>query len=358
MAAARPCSGCRFSSCICPENQENHRVGPMYRYTEKQTKKWHQRKTALIMAVENKMESVVMKLLESGASVSGQMLRKMDRWIGGLFEHRQTVPAELLRDLLRVRDSEGRTALMWDEERRIEERRMPTLMQKLVDKGADCGITDQDGSTSLMLAISANHQAAAEVLLEPTSQAGALHAKDSEGRTALMMASSRGMVTLTQKLVDKGADCGITDQDGSTSLMLAISANHQEAAELLLEPTSQAGALHVKDSEGRTALMVASSRGMVTLMQKLVDKGADCGIAAQDGSTSLMLAISAHDQEAAELLVERTSQAGALDAQDSEGRTALMMANERGMVTLIQKLVDKGANVNAQDQVMRGRIFI
>ena len=52
-----------------------------------------------------------------------------------------------------------------------------------------------------------------------------------------------------------------------------------------MEPTSQVGALDAKDSEGLTALMIASKRGMVTLMQKLVDKGADCGITARDGST-------------------------------------------------------------------------
>jgi len=43
------------------------------------------------LAVKNKMESVVMKLLESGAHVTKKMLRKMDKWIPGLFERGQEV---------------------------------------------------------------------------------------------------------------------------------------------------------------------------------------------------------------------------------------------------------------------------
>ena len=107
-------------------------------------------------------------------------------------------------------------------------------------------------------------------------------------KTALMLASERGMVTVIRKLLDRGADCSLTDEEGATSLMLAVTGaidaqhasssgdirkkestgvetvNFEAAVGLLVEPTSQAGALDAKTSSGSTALMIASFWGMVT----------------------------------------------------------------------------------------------
>ena len=177
--------------------------------------------------------------------------------------------------------------------------------QRLIQAGADPAFKGLRDQTCLMSAIKGKHYEVIELLMAPTVAAGAIDAQDVHGQTSLMlMASERGMVTLIQKLLTLGADCGLIDEDGSTSLLLAISANHEAAAELLVEPTSQAGAVAAKDSKDRTALMMASEKGMVTLVQKLLTlgilaAGAKPELTDQHGMTALMLAcVNSHENTA------------------------------------------------------------
>ena len=108
------------------------------------------------------------------------------------------------------------------------------------------------------------------------------------------------MVTLVQKLVDKGADCGLTNKDGSTSLLLALKSGTarraegeeeaekeeeedtrteemrkaEEVAALLIAPTRAAGALDATDNDGVSSLMAARKNGLDGIVKMLLSAGA------------------------------------------------------------------------------------
>ena len=61
------------------------------------------------------------------------------------------------------------------------------------------------------------------------------NAYDSNGRTALMLASQEGHCQVVRLLLERGAKVDLQDSKGWSALMLACQAGHCEVAELLLE---------------------------------------------------------------------------------------------------------------------------
>ena len=59
-----------------------------------------------------------------------------------------------------------------------------------------------------------------------------------------------------------------------TALLLACAAGHHEAAAMLVPPTLAADALNVQNAKGYTALMWAADKGVVGVVELLVEAGA------------------------------------------------------------------------------------
>ena len=168
-------------------------------------------------------------------------------------------------------------------------------VEALLKAGADPASTDEAGRNSLMLALEQGHEAAAEVLLAPTSAAGAIDARGGgfEG-SALIEASAAGLKNMVEKLLALGAKPELTDKYGSNSLMRALCKKHEATAELLLEPTIAAGALDAQGWDDWSALMWASDSGLAGMVEKLLEHGAKPDLKnAADGETALDLATSA-----------------------------------------------------------------
>jgi ankyrin repeat protein len=70
----------------------------------------------------------------------------------------------------------------------------------------------------------------AEALLESGADA---NAKNSSGRTVLMLAAMRGNIETVQLLLKAGADMNVRRFDGATALTIAINKNHKEVESLL-----------------------------------------------------------------------------------------------------------------------------
>ena len=105
----------------------------------------------------------------------------------------------------------------------------------------------QDGNTALVLACKKKQEAAAAELMEATKRAGAL---DLQGghykRSALHLASAKGLAGTVAQLLALGADATLTDKNGDTALMLACENKHEAAAAELMEATKRAGALDLQ----------------------------------------------------------------------------------------------------------------
>ena len=90
-------------------------------------------------------------------------------------------------------------------------------------------------------------------LIAPTAAAGGLDLQDEQGRSCLMLASSKGLTGVVDAMLGAGTKAELVDEQTRTSLMLAIDKGRAHTATVLIPATAAAGAL---DCQGTCALDV------------------------------------------------------------------------------------------------------
>ena len=86
------------------------------------------------------------------------------------------------------------------------------MVAKLLALGADTALTDREGRTALLLACYNGHEAAAAELMEATKLAGAMDLQHVYAkRSALHVASEKGLADTVAQLLALGADAALTD---------------------------------------------------------------------------------------------------------------------------------------------------
>ena len=91
-----------------------------------------------------------------------------------------------------------------------------------------------------------------------------VNARDEEGLTPLMTASSKNYKNLAEILISEGADVSTRDTQGFTALIWAASENRKEIAELLI---SNGADVNAKDDMGGTPLSWAGSKDMADFLK-------------------------------------------------------------------------------------------
>ncbi len=196
------------------------------------------------------------------------------------------------------------------------------------------------------------------------------------GSTPLMYAVLYGDADVVRLLLDNGADPNVRNEAGASALMWAV--DDLEKTRLLLQRGADVNA---RSEDGRTALSIAASRsGSLAVVRLLLDSGANPSVKSPSYKgplTPLSEAADVGDEAVVRLLIERgaaVKSAGpfpliaALNANDarcvdllipSADRATLSMAlaslgpplgNAAGFgnAKLIQRLLDRGADVNAR----------
>lgn len=118
------------------------------------------------------------------------------------------------------------------------------LVAKLLALRAKVGLRDTYGKTALILALEKGHEAVAGMILQPTAQAGALDVQGSgmmDRRSALMIASKKGLADLVDKLLLLHANPQLQDANGKTALDLARESRHEACVALLSLHSSSRG---------------------------------------------------------------------------------------------------------------------
>jgi hypothetical protein len=189
-----------------------------------------------------------------------------------------------------------------DESQRDE----PATVRRLLKQGANVEARDQNGFTPLVLATSSGLTSTVTVLLE----AGAnTEAKDDDGSTPLMRSAIVGNAAIAKILIRSGANVEARDDGGRTPLILAAFYSEEDDPEgyqqrEVVQSLLGAGAnINAKDSSGQTALMVAASQGHSVIVKILLKDGADLGATDNDGKTALDLANDNNHRDTAQLLV-------------------------------------------------------
>jgi ankyrin repeat protein len=269
-------------------------------------------------------------------------------------------------------EADGTTALHWAARQDDLD-----IANRLINAGADVKAANRYGVTPLYLAC-LNGSAP---MIEALVKAGAdPNATSTEGETALMTVARTGNVPAAKVLLDHGAKVDATESwRGQTALMWATAQGHTEMMRELIAHGADVNARSAiqkwerqKTAEprekwlppgGLTPLLFAARQGCVECARVLLDSGADKNVTDPDGIGATIMAIINGHYDVAALLLDSGADP---NIADKSGRTALYAAvdfntmpvsnrpspkvidNQVTTLDLIEKLLAKGANVNAQ----------
>lgn len=155
----------------------------------------------------------------------------------------------------------------------------------------------------------------------------------------LFAAAKKGDVKKLQALLEKGEPIEAKGQWEHTPLMCAVANDQADAALFLI---SRHGDVAYKTSDGTHCMRLASMHGNVRVLTALIGAGANIDERDDRGATPLMWAANRNHLNAVRLLVERRAD---LNAQDASGRTALMYTSPDGL-DILEFLLNHGANPN------------
>jgi uncharacterized protein len=254
------------------------------------------------------------------------------------------------------------------------------------------------GLTPLHYAARHNHVEVAKLLLKAGAK---IEARDPNDITPLLMAIGSAQAAVAQFLIEQGADVNAQDWYGRTPLWEAVNVrnlyvhngtfkNYIDRGPLLpliqtliktganvnartketppfrhflLETT---GSLEWVDFTGQTPFLAAALAGDVTVMKLLLENGADPKIDTFHGTSPLMAAagvnwvVAQTWTEGPEQLLEAVKLCYSLgmdvNQKNSMGVTALHGAANRGSDDIIRFLVEKGADLTAQDSEHRSAL--
>jgi ankyrin repeat protein len=304
-------------------------------------------------------------------------------------------------DVNAIEPSQHQDALMW-----AAAERHPNVVRLLVDAGANTKAHTRKGFTALHFAAREGDIDSVRQLLAsgvninarslpdekaPTGRGPGYQATLSEGSTPLLVATVRGHVPLALFLLDQGADPNVLDAGftplhwasgtweggisnqvyGFTDPMAGIPNRQQKIslvksllahganpnARMTRRPPGFSGlGGGYEDAAGATPFLLASAADDLEMMRLLLAAGADPKLVTDSKATAVMAA-SGLNRSIGE---SPTTEAQALEAvrflfdlgADARGATnigenALFGAAYRGWNTLLELLIEKGADVNA-----------
>jgi len=180
-----------------------------------------------------------------------------------------------------------------------------------------------------------------EKFLASGTDVNAAHLKT--GGTALMFAAIKNRVEAARLLLSKGADVNVTAKDGNTALVLAVRDGHTGVAQMLL---AKGADVNTKDrtAHDSTPLHHAVINHHLAAARLLISKGADVNARASGGWPLIISAASKGTRELVELLLDKGADANAQD----ESFTALSLATSWNNLPVVELLLTRGANPNAR----------
>ncbi len=261
------------------------------------------------------------------------------------------------------------------------------MIDRLLSAGADPNERGPNGETPLMMAARSGRVDAIDVLLQRGAD---VNAKEKlRGTTALMWAAATANPTAVGALIRGGADVGarsstipfqraartspspaerLTQEAGAAALkdLAAAKPQAQQVQAALAAAARGAGAARGpgaatrRESGGLTPLVFAAREGDIESARILLAAGADVNQVTQDGWSPLLTAIHNRYYRLASFLLDRGAQPGlankggwtplylATDNRNVEGGDYPTRTPDLDDLELIRKLLDNGADVNAQ----------
>ena len=166
-----------------------------------------------------------------------------------------------------------------------------------------------------------------------------VYMSDQQGRTSLMLAVANSHLNCVNLLLKAGADVNSKDEDECTALIFALLACQESCVDVLIAAGADVNVTY----KGRSALMQVVIDKSERLVDKLIAAGADVNAVDESGNSVLIHSVYARDDEhCVNVLVK----AGADVNYSYGGLTVLMAAAIQGHVNSVRALIKAGADVN------------
>ena len=208
-------------------------------------------------------------------------------------------------------------------------------IKALLKSGANIHLKDANGNTALMWAVSSkDFPKTVRLLLKNGAR---IDEKSNDGLTPLMWSAKLGLIKSVKVLLAKGANPNLLDNQGKSAFAWAIDGEHTEIAHILLKsgaPASNTNMLRHTPITAITDLPATyQTKGKTLAKEQTV----------VEDMTPLLLAIHADDLS----LMQELIQAGAnVNTPDSQKITPLMWAIGYQSLEMVKMLLHAGADVN------------
>ncbi|KAJ5752240.1 hypothetical protein N7520_009157 [Penicillium odoratum] len=200
----------------------------------------------------------------------------------------------------------------------IKNGREINTIKDLLNKGANVNAQDSDGQTAMMIATSHGYHEVVSLLLKYKAKTDTTH----KGQTALFIAAQKGDENIAKLLLLNGADPKGPNMRGKSALSQAVISGNLSMTRLLL---NYGATTNVLCANGDTALTYAVVSDNIEMTQLLLDHGTPVDQIGISTRTSLFRAVSLGNVRMAKLLIEKGADP---NRQDNQGLSAMRIAME------------------------------
>ena len=190
-----------------------------------------------------------------------------------------------------------------------------------------------------------------EILRFLVENGGDVNAADDLGLTPLMAAVENQFLDAVIFLIDQGADVNLQDSSGLTALHHATEVSFDPLSCLIVKQLFNRGANinAVTKYDKRTPLMIASKNDNVSVVNFLLQNGANVALTGNNGWTALHFVVDKFN-DSSEILMSLLNYGADVNAKSIDNETPLMVASRSSDVETVTLLIEQGAYVDLQDQ--------
>ena len=218
-------------------------------------------------------------------------------------------------------------------------------VESLLSRGVKIDTPDYLGWTPLYRTMINGHKTMVQKLLDSGAN---VNARNRDGATPLFVVPEGG-VELAEMLLAKGANVNASNESGRTPLMLIIQGSRKDDVALWL--LSKSANVNARTSDGGTALHVASEVGSKTVVKALLERKADVNARSSDLRTPLMIAARQYgNAPVIKLMLDRGANPNP-NANPGAESSPLIEAATTGDPAMVQMLIERGADVKATGQL-------
>lgn len=208
-----------------------------------------------------------------------------------------------------------------------------SIVQRLLEKGADVNAKDSTNETPLMYACVGGH---ADIAIQLLQHGADVHSASDEGVRPLHIACTKPKFEkVVRMLIDRGADPNVVDDEGDTPLHVVAGNNRLELVEILGTKD-----LDVRNKRGDTPLMVACDEGYEEVGIVFLEKGANMDVQSVKGLTAFDYALQSRNEVLTSELIVRGAHVKKL-------KSVQTFAERHGMLQLqrIAEYAEKAKNI-------------